>query len=64
ERVGWDVWAAAARANGLDEYGVATLLKMFQYYDEYGLQGGTGVLSWLLGRRPRGLRAYLETIKD
>jgi uncharacterized protein YbjT (DUF2867 family) len=47
-----EAWAQRARAGGLSEYQVDTLLKMFRYYARFGLWGSPKVLTWLLGRAP------------
>lgn len=52
-------WEQQARANGLDEYAVQTLGKMFGYYAEYGLVGNSNVLEWVLSRAPRTLANFL-----
>jgi hypothetical protein len=44
-------WERGARAAGLDDYQVETLLKMFRYYEHHGFWGNAHVLEWLL-RRP------------
>ncbi len=54
------VWEQGVRAAGMGEYAVATLLKMFQYYERYGFEGNPNVLAWLLGRPPTSLAAFLE----
>lgn len=43
-------WAENSRKNGMDETAVATLLKMFEYYEKYGLEGNSNVLEYLLKR--------------
>jgi NAD(P)H dehydrogenase (quinone) len=53
-------WEHAARIAGLNDYAVETLLKMFIYYEQYGLVGNTNVLSWLLGRSPTALAAFVQ----
>jgi uncharacterized protein YbjT (DUF2867 family) len=55
-----DQWAAQARAAGLGEYQVATLVKMFEYYQNTGFEGNTKVLSWLLGRPPVSLQDFIH----
>lgn len=45
-------WEAQARAAGLGEYQIETLLKMFRYYDRFGFWGNGRVLTWLLGKPP------------
>jgi uncharacterized protein YbjT (DUF2867 family) len=55
-------WERNARANGLGDYQVATLLKMFHYYESYGFWGNPRVLCWLLGRPPTAFPAFAERI--
>ncbi len=52
EAVSPDTWEDRARAAGMGEYQMQTLLAMFRYYDLYGLTGNPRVLAWLLGRPP------------
>ena len=52
-------WADRARASGLGEYQVESLLAMFEYYEQYGLCGNPGVLRWLLGRESTSLASFL-----
>jgi uncharacterized protein YbjT (DUF2867 family) len=53
-------WRGEARNAGLDDERAETLAAMFRYYDEFGLTGSPRVLTWLLGRTPTDLRAFLE----
>ncbi len=48
------------RTKGLSEYAAENLEKMFAYYEKWGLLGNINVLSWLLGREPVSLRAFIE----
>jgi hypothetical protein len=49
----------------MGDYQVKTLLKMFSYYERFGLIGNPKVLSWLLGRPPTTFKDFLNrTIKD
>ncbi|MFN2152589.1 MAG: SDR family oxidoreductase, partial [Anaerolineales bacterium] len=41
-------WERNARASGLGEFQVATLIKMFCFYERYGFAGNPNVLSYLL----------------
>ena len=52
EVVPLEVWENKARASGMDDYAVETLIKMFRYYANYGLWGNPNVLGWLLGHPP------------
>jgi len=53
-------WELQARKSGMDDYQVETLLKMFQYYEKFGLWGNPNVLRWLLGRDPSDFTAFIR----
>lgn len=57
-----DEWERQARAGGMGDYAIETLLKMFRYYERYGFWGNPRVLTWLLGRSPTTFMAYVERI--
>jgi uncharacterized protein YbjT (DUF2867 family) len=42
------------------EYAAESLIKMFNYYDKWGLVGNPNVLTWLLDREPTSLAAFIE----
>jgi uncharacterized protein YbjT (DUF2867 family) len=63
EVVSRQVWERGARASGLGDYQVQTLLKMFDYYERYGFWGNPRVLSWLLGRPPAPFAAFVARHK-
>lgn len=48
-------WETQARASGLSDYQISTLLKMFQYYEQHGFWGNPNVLDWLLNHPPTSL---------
>lgn len=52
EFVPLEAWERGARAAGLPDYAVDTLLKMFRYYARFGLWGSPRTLRHLLGRAP------------
>jgi uncharacterized protein YbjT (DUF2867 family) len=52
QAVDLEVWEQGARASGLGDYQVETLLQMFRYYERYGFWGNSHVLTWLLCRPP------------
>ncbi|MDD3827284.1 MAG: NmrA family NAD(P)-binding protein [Anaerolineae bacterium] len=54
-----DEWARQARASGLGDYQVDTLLKMFVYYERHGFWGNPRVLHMLLGRAPATFAGFL-----
>jgi uncharacterized protein YbjT (DUF2867 family) len=57
-----ETWAQAARAAGLGEYQVETLLQMFRYYDRHGLWGNARVLGHLLAREPTHFEAFVARV--
>lgn len=60
EQTPLDTWATSARAAGLGEYQIETLLKMFRYYEKYHFWGNPNVLSWLLKRLPTSFEDFIE----
>ena len=60
ESISLSDWEKAARARGLADYAVATLLAMFRYYALQGLCGSPNVLRWLLAREPTTLAAFVQ----
>jgi len=56
-----EAWGQQARASGLGDYQVKTLIKMFRYYERYGFQGNPRVLGWLLRRTPTTLAAFVKS---
>jgi NAD(P)H dehydrogenase (quinone) len=60
EAEGLAAWETRARASGMGEHERMTLAAMFRYYAAHGLIGNPNALSWLLGRAPTGLAAFLE----
>lgn len=59
EAVSHEAWEESARASGLGDYQMQTLLAMFRYYERYGMVGNPRTLGWLLGRPPRSLAEFL-----
>jgi uncharacterized protein YbjT (DUF2867 family) len=43
----------------LSAYAVENLVRMFEYYDQWGLTGNPNVLAWLLGRGPTSLESFI-----
>ncbi len=60
ESVPLEKWEEDARASGMGDYQVETLLKMFRYYQRNGFWGSPRVLKWLLGRPPTTLARFVE----
>jgi NAD(P)H dehydrogenase (quinone) len=57
-------WEASVRARGMVDYEVATLLKMFTYYEKYGFRGNPNMLRYLLGREPRTFADFLYRLLE
>jgi len=55
-------WVRAARANRVSDYAIDTLLKMFVYYNHYGLVGNPNLLGWLLGHPPTSLATFAQRV--
>jgi uncharacterized protein YbjT (DUF2867 family) len=53
-------WRLRAEQSGMSEYAVENLIKMFEYYDQWGLMGNPNVLRWLLRREPASLEIFLR----
>jgi len=51
-----------SRTKGMTEYTIENLVKMFDYYDQWGLAGNPNVLKWLLKREPTSLEKFFERI--
>jgi uncharacterized protein YbjT (DUF2867 family) len=60
EPVSQSVWAEQARKNGMEEYAVSTLLKMFDYYEAYGMWGSPKVLESILDRPATSLDKFMD----
>jgi len=50
------------RVRGLSEYAMENLVRMFAYYDRWGLVGNPKVLRWLLQREPASLETFVERV--
>lgn len=53
-------WEDSARNSGLDSTRVATLSRMFQYYEAHGFPGNSNVLSWILHRNPTSYGDFID----
>lgn len=50
------------RATGMGEYAIENLIRMFEYYDQWGLAGNPNVLKWLLNRESTSLESFIDRI--
>ncbi|KZT42186.1 NAD(P)-binding protein [Sistotremastrum suecicum HHB10207 ss-3] len=53
-----------AKENGIvppgSEYSEDAVIRMWAYYDRWGLVGNPNILHWLLGRKPSGWKDYIQ----
>ncbi len=52
----------AEQISGMSEYAIENLVRMFEYYDRWGLAGNPNVLSWILKREPTSLEVFIKRI--
>jgi NAD(P)H dehydrogenase (quinone) len=57
-----ELWEKGARASGLGDYQVSTLIQMFQHYERHGFVGNSSGLACLLHREPTSLAAFVARI--
>lgn len=50
------------RAQGMRQYTLENLVRMFEYYDRWGLAGNPNILGWLLQREPTTLESFVGRI--
>jgi NAD(P)H dehydrogenase (quinone) len=60
ETISLSEWEKGARNSGMIDYARQTLIKMFEYYDRYGLVGNPTVLAWLLKRQPTSFAEFIH----
>jgi uncharacterized protein YbjT (DUF2867 family) len=60
EEIPLDGWKRQAERVGLGEYAIETLIRMFNYYDQYSFMGNPKVLEVLLGRAPTSFEDFLR----
>ncbi|HQX17238.1 MAG TPA: NmrA family NAD(P)-binding protein [Anaerolineales bacterium] len=54
-------WRLGAR--GLSKYALENLVRMFEYYDQWGLVGNPNTLKWLLQREPSSFPNFIERVR-
>ena len=64
EVVPLDEWEVSSRNKGMGDYQVNTLIKMFKYYEEFGLIGNPNILECLLHRPPTSYVTFIEKQGD
>lgn len=51
-------------AKGLNEFALENLVRMFEYYDEWGLVGNPNALKWILRREPNSIENFVERVVE
>jgi uncharacterized protein YbjT (DUF2867 family) len=61
EKEEMSMWKLRAEQNaGTSKYAIENLLRMFEYYDRWGLMGNPNVLRWILKREPTSIESFME----
>jgi uncharacterized protein YbjT (DUF2867 family) len=55
-----EIAAWKIRAGGIGEYALENLVRMFEYYDRWGLAGNPNVLRWILKKEPAALEIFIR----
>jgi uncharacterized protein YbjT (DUF2867 family) len=58
EKIEMRDWILAAK--GMNDYTLENLIRMFEYYDQWGLAGNPNVLRWLLKREPTSIESFVK----
>jgi uncharacterized protein YbjT (DUF2867 family) len=53
-------WKLRAEQSGMSGFALENLVRMFQYYDQWGLAGNPNVLRWILKREPNSLESFIQ----
>jgi uncharacterized protein YbjT (DUF2867 family) len=57
--------AKDARSAEREQYTLENLVRMFEYYDKWGLSGNPNALRWILKREPTSLESFVQrTLKE
>ena len=58
-------WRLRAQQSGMSGYALENLIRMFDYYDQWGLGGNPNVLRWILKREPTSFESFVRrTLKE
>lgn len=55
-------WQQNAYESGMQKQQIELLIKMFEYYDKFGLVGNSSILEYLLGRKPTTFNQFITRI--
>jgi uncharacterized protein YbjT (DUF2867 family) len=64
EQIPLDTWRQNAERSGMSAQAMDTLIKMFAYYESYGLRGNPNVLGWLIGRPPTSFEDFARRLNS
>jgi NAD(P)H dehydrogenase (quinone) len=56
-------WRLRVEQSGMSEYAIENLIKMFEYYDQWGLVGNPRMLGWILMRAPTSIESFIERMR-
>lgn len=57
-------WESASNTAGMDDAQIKTLIKMFEYYDNFGFVGNPSILEFLLAEKPTTFQQFLARISN
>lgn len=57
-----DIGGWRLRTTGMSEYAIENLVRMFEYYDQWGLTGNVNVLRWILKKEPTTLDMFFDRV--
>jgi uncharacterized protein YbjT (DUF2867 family) len=55
-------WQQSVLGSGMQKPQIELLIKMFEYYDKFGLVGNSSVLEYLLGSKPETFKQFITSI--
>jgi len=64
ESIPLETWEFRAKSAGMSDYQVDTLVKMFEYYNNYGFEGNSQVLECLLPKPVTSFRTFIESVAE
>jgi uncharacterized protein YbjT (DUF2867 family) len=57
-------WRLRAEKSRMSAYALENLVRMFEYYDRWGLVGNLNVLRWILNRKPTTLEQFVRRLAE
>jgi uncharacterized protein YbjT (DUF2867 family) len=62
ERISIEDWTRGAKASGMADDAITALVRMFDYYDHFGLWGNSRVLNDILNRAPTRFETFIQRV--